>query len=259
MTVGSIRDAQQSGSGRSSPPEAGVTDPNSPVLIQSHLLRQQILARTLDVVAGRPDRGFQLLGRGEAAIAAGLTRLESRTHRSVRNMQRRVPFDPGNGLLELNRRSERRGLRLELIVAPSALRSNPLLTSLHPTVRTAPVALPMLLLDDRVAVVPGPFDSNGDATAWLMRDEVLLEQGRSLWSRTLALSVSALAQDSDAPLTERQCLTACMLTEGAKDSQIARRLDVSLRTVAGDVDAVATVLQASCRADLITKLSSSDI
>lgn len=259
MNVGSIGGLQPSGSDLSSTPEAGVTGPNSPVLIQSHLLRQQILARTLDVVAGSPDRGFQLLGRGEAAIATGLTRLESRTHRSVRNMQRRVPFNPRNGLLELNGRSERRGLRLELIVAPSALRSNPLLTSLHPTVRTAPVALPMLLLDDRLAVVPGPFDSNGDATAWLMGDAALLEQGRSLWFQTLALSTPSLADQDEPPLTTRQCLTACMLIEGAKDSQIARRLDVSLRTVAGDVDAVARVLQASCRADVITKLSSSDI
>ncbi len=259
MNVGLIGDFQHSGSDRSSTPEAGVAGPDSPVLIQSHLLRQQILSRTLDVVAGRPDRGFQLLGRGEAAIATGLARLESRTQRSVRNMQRRVPFNPRNGLLELNDRSERRGLQLELIVAPSALRSNRLLTSLDPTVRIGPVALPMLLVDDRLAVVPGPFDSNGDATAWLMRDAALLEQGRSLWFQTSALSTPSLADQDEPPLTTRQCLTACMLVEGAKDSQIARRLDVSLRTVAADVDALARVLQASCRADVISKLCSSDL
>lgn len=225
------------------------------VLWLFHQLRREVTEQILRTPASNPE--VQLLGRGKNEIACGMANLERHTRSSVLSLQRRRNFDPPDPFDAINGRSRARGLTMRMIVSPSAVRSNPLLTSQHPAVRLGPVTSPLVLVDGHTAIVAGPASANGDATAWTVCTPRLVSLARMLWDATWAVSSPALP-DGLPPLSPRQYATACLVSQGATDNQISRRLAVSARTVGSDITLIGKFLGVRGRAAMISRLLSAE-
>src|SRR3954471_3017714 len=76
---------------------------------------------------------------GMAEIGAHLARLEPSARHTVWNMQPDLFYDPHDASPELNEASLSRGIDTRLVTRPATLVSNPLLSSMHPHLRTGPV------------------------------------------------------------------------------------------------------------------------
>lgn len=218
---------------------------------QAEVARQT--ARAVSGSAADPD--LSMIGFGSEGIPAALARLERMTRRSVHSMQRRVPFEPRDPYERVNDRSRARGVSLELIVAPVAVRANPLVCCIAPDARVAFVGMPLLIIDEQLVVVPGPVNELGEATVWLGRNAELVARARRLWDRTWASS-TPLLRDGRPPLTERQYNVLRMVADGTPDVQIARQLHISARTVLSDVNAGRRLVGATSRPNLVAKLMS---
>lgn len=205
------------------------------------------------IIAGDRDPAFQLVGRGADEISRGLEALEPLTTTSVWNIQAAFPFQLESVNRRLDERSTQRGVQMQLIVPPSALRKNPLATSMYPTIRVAPVFGPLLLLDASLTVVSGGRTGDGDYTAWVTDDAELVGLARDIWDRTHAISHPALPSGRP-PLSPRQVEAARLVATGATDDRIGRQLHVSPRTVVADIRAVCALLGAGTRAEMAAKL-----
>lgn len=162
-------------------------------------------------------RGYQLLGEGIPEITRALTRLEPLAKRSVWGMQPTMRFNPDDSSHELDRRSARRGLSMQQLVSAHGLTVNPLLPSIDPHIRVAPVTIACILIDDVAAVLPGPLDARGRPTAWLITDAAVVALGRAAWDSAWTASTPAQCRTSE-PLTRRQIEVAKGLIRGVKDT-----------------------------------------
>ena len=203
---------------------------------------------------GGTTKRLTLLGEGTAAILAGFEQLERATRESVWNLQPLMFFDPEDPGIELNDRSEARGIELAFVTTPNSVRLNPLLGSLYPVTRVGPVFTQVLVVDDRLAVLGGPRAESGAATAWTTTDEDLLGRVREIWHLTVALS-EPLVTPGDRLLDRRQLRVACLLAQGETDQAMARRLEVSLRTVEREVRTVLDFLGARSRTEAVLQMS----
>ena len=230
------------------PDEVAADPANRPLMRELQRLSAELRRFVEDaVVDGDTERDdLRLVGVGPEGIRQGFDRLERRTRVSAWNMQRSLPFDPSDPARELDARSRSRGLDLRLMTAPIAKRINPLLPCLFPDVRTGPVPLPMMLLDGKAVVLPGPNSAQGEWSVWLVTHPDVVGTAAELWDRTYSLSVPWL-ESGEPPLTARQYTVACHLATGMKDDAIARLLRVSRRTVVADVEAILGFLGARSR------------
>lgn len=185
---------------------------------------------------------------------ANLAHLERRTQHEVINMQPRLTFDPEDLAWDLHDRSEARGVTLRLIVPPRTLTFHPLLTSLGPEVFFGPVTLQGILIDQRLAVLPGLTTPDGDPVAWLATGGEFLANARELMAATLAESVAARGPGVERPLNRRQFEVARMICLGRTDAAIARQLGISERTVARDIVVVLGVTGAKSRGEAILNM-----
>jgi DNA-binding CsgD family transcriptional regulator len=216
-------------------------------------LQERVAGRTLDHDAGRRAEAFGLLGSGRDAILRGLAALEPLVKTTLRNMQVHLRFEADDPYGGLNAQSLQRGITFELVVAPAALRSNPLLTSGSPFARIAPVFMPLLFIDQSLIVIGGARNALGEATAWVTGEAELLRLANALWDETYAVSVPALP-DGQPPLSTRQLQTAHLVAQGATDERICRELHVSPRTVAGDIRAICALVGAGNRTEMVSRL-----
>jgi DNA-binding CsgD family transcriptional regulator len=222
---------------------------------QSAVRRLRRLCRALDdevadEVLEQGSARLRLLGEGVPAIVAGLARLAPRATRSVWNLQPQYAFDPADQGFELTDAARARGLDLTLVTTPVSARRNPLLGSIHPETRVGPVFTQGLLVDDRLMVVGGPRSAAGAATAWTSVDPELVSRMREIWELTVQLSEPLVREDT--PVLDRRRLeVACLIARGETDQAMARRLEVSLRTVERDVQAVLQFLGARGRAEAV--------
>lgn len=202
-----------------------------------------------------PD--LRLLASGGEAIMSALADFEQRTRKSLWSMQVRIPFQAAGALSdELDERSRRRGVVMRLVTPQSAIRANPLLSSLHPNAHRGPVSFPLMVLDDAVAIVGGPRSPTGDHTAWVVSGGALLDRALELWEATWAVSEPWVPPGEEPPLTERQVLVARLLACGAVDAAIMRDVGVSRRTLSNDVAVILEYLGASSRFEAGLKLTS---
>ena len=204
---------------------------------------------------GQPlPRGLSLLGIGQSDVMGRLASLESRTRRTVWNTIPTLVFDPEDVAYRLDSLSLGRGVDVQTITLPRALRFNPLLTSLNPRVQVGPVLVKSIIVDAQVAVVAGPDTVHGDTTAWLATEGEVLTLALDVWSATRAESRPALAPGESPPLNERQLEVARAVCLGSTDAAIARQLGISQRTVARDVAAILEVTQAGSRAEAVLNM-----
>ncbi|WP_330475531.1 helix-turn-helix transcriptional regulator [Terrabacter sp. C0L_2] len=213
----------------------------------SHCVNARITAAE---ITGEATKGLRLLGRGVPQIMRAFTRLEPLAQRSVWGMQPTMRFDPDDPSYELDERSARRGLDLHQLISAHALTVNPLLPSLNPDVRVAPVAIGCILVDEVAAVLPGPFDPQGRPTAWLVTDPAIVDLARSAWRVTWSAS-TPVGDDRPPALSRRQVEVAKGLIRGVKDATLARQLNVSPRTVVADMSHLLEHLGARSRAEAV--------
>ncbi len=200
--------------------------------------------------ATHPASSVRLLGSGMDGITKGLARVEPLAKRSVWGMQPIMRFDPDDPADELDERSARRGLSLQQLISEYALTVNPLLPSINPQIRVAPVAVPCILVDEAAAILAGPSDAMGRPTAWLVTDPSILELARAAWEMTWAAS-APVSDRSGGAVSRRQLEVARGLVKGVKDAALARQLGVSPRTVVADVGRLLEHLGARSRAEAV--------
>ncbi|OKI60835.1 hypothetical protein A6A27_28955 [Micromonospora sp. CB01531] len=175
-----------------------------------------------------------LFAVGLPAILERLKVLERATSSVVYNLAPRCPFDPQRREREPNLRTRARGLQGHMITAPMQHLS--LVGAVHPDTWVAPkVPATGIVVDERIGLFPGPPTPDGQPTAWLCRDSDLVMAFCQLWWETQQQAVPIREVPGVLPLTERQLEVAALLSRGAKDATIARRLRVSARTVTSDV------------------------
>jgi DNA-binding CsgD family transcriptional regulator len=192
---------------------------------------------------------------GTAAIVANLARLEPSARRTVWNMQPDLFYDPHDTSPELNEASQSRGVQTCLVTRPTTLLSNPVLSSMHPTLRTGPVFLRALVVDEARVLIEGLDTAEGEPTAWLTDRMDFVVPVLEVWHRTYELSTPVLGPGEAPPLSKRQLQVARLLATGEKDQSIARRLDMSARTVERDVRTILEVLGARSRTDAVLTMS----
>jgi DNA-binding CsgD family transcriptional regulator len=212
-------------------------------------LTQLVSGHVVELLAGRPTPGFRRLGVGIAQIDRGLTALEPTAQRSVWTMHPILGYDPANEMTRLDDHTRRRGVDLRCITTERSLNLYPLLTSEIPHVHFGPARSQFILVDESVAVVGGPHSEEGYPTAWLTTRSDVITRVRAIWELTSRLSHPGVPSGQKPPFTARQCQIARRLVLGAKDSTIARDLDVSLRTVTADVAVLLHTLGAGSRAE----------
>ena len=188
---------------------------------------------------------------GDAEIVDELAILQPRARRSVWDMRPRAGFDPADPRFALDEASQARGLDTVLVTRPHTLTVNPLLPSLYPTARIGPVYLQAIVLDQDTVVVEGPDTVEGHPTAWATDRPDFVVPVLEVWRRTRSMSRPVLGPGAAPALTRRQVQVACMLALGEKDQTIARRLNLSGRTVERDVRVVLEALGARGRTEAV--------
>jgi len=188
---------------------------------------------------------------GWAELVAELARMEPSAERSVWVLQPRYFYDPEDPGVELTNSALARGVQTLLITRPATLQTHPLLPSIFPATRVAPVFLRAMVVDEQRAVVEGEDTVEGDRTAWFTTRRDLLDAVLDVWQRTLPLSTPVLEPGTQPPLSRRQLRVAQLLAVGEKDVAIAHRLDMSARTVERDVRVILTELGARSRTEAV--------
>ena len=213
-------------------------------------VREALLDAT---VVAQGDGLQRLVGSGQ--INASLGKLEPSAVRTVWNMQPNLQYDPHDPGPDLTEASQTRGVETRLVTRPATLMSNPLLASMHPTTRTGPVFLRALVVDEARVLIEGLDTADGEPTAWLTDRMDFVVPVLEIWHRTFDLSTPVLGPGEEPPLSRRQLHVARLLAIGEKDQSIARRLEMSARTVERDVRTILEVLGARSRTDAVLAMS----
>lgn len=186
---------------------------------------------------------------GLQALAEHLTWIQPQAERSAWIMQPRYFYDPEDSGVPHTRAATARGVQTLLVVPPAVVATHPLLSSIFPLTRLAPVFLRAMVVDERLLTVEGPDSADGERTSWFTTRPELVGAVLELWQRTIALSRPLLEPGRQPPLSPRQLEVARLLCVGEKDSAVARRLGMSQRTVERDVRAILRHLDAGSRAE----------
>lgn len=205
--------------------------------------------------AGPDDDAVRMIGQDPVEARAALPSIEPLATRSVWSLAS-VPADPQALEDGATAQSRERGLDLRIIVDVKAL-SLPVaaVTPAHATERVhlAPVMAQLILIDERLAVVSGPvLRPEVGPSCWLVSHPTVVEAARSLWHTTWDRSVPLPSKT--VILTDRQREVAKQLLLGETDTTIARRLGVSVRTVASEVRFLGDSVGATSRYQIAMRL-----
>ncbi|MEV4481417.1 helix-turn-helix transcriptional regulator [Micromonospora coxensis] len=203
-------------------------------MTRARALQTAVYARISGVDPASTGGPVRLFAEGLPTILARLKVMERATSSVVYNLAPHCPFDPQRREREPNLRTRARGLRGHMITTREQYVS--LVAAVHPDTWVAPkVQMVGMVVDERIGLFPGPPTPDGQPTAWLCRDSDLVMAFCQLWWQTQQQAVPIREVPGVLPLTERQLQVAALLSQGAKDATIARRLGVSPRTVTNDV------------------------
>jgi DNA-binding CsgD family transcriptional regulator len=188
---------------------------------------------------------------GLAELVAQLRVIEPKATASSRVLQPRYAYDPEDPGVALTRDARARGIETQLITRPGTVRTHPLLASIFPRTLLGPCFLGAMVVDERLAIIGGPDDLEGNRTAWFTSLPELVDGVCDLWRATVPLCEPILPPGTKPPLTERQLDVARLVCVGEKDKAIARLLDLSLRTVEREVSAILGELGARSRTEAV--------
>lgn len=188
---------------------------------------------------------------GVHELVEQLARMEPTAERSVWVMQPLYFYDPEDPGVELTHSALARGVQTLLVTSPASLHVHPLLPSVFPSSRLAPVFLRAMVVDENRAIVGGEPSADGERTSWLTTRPAVVEAVLEVWHRTMVVSRPVLKPGMQPPLSRRQLQVARLLAVGEKDVSIARRLDMSHRTVEREVRALLEELRARNRTEAV--------
>lgn len=188
---------------------------------------------------------------GLRQLVAQLQEMEPTAERSAWVMQPLYFYDPEDPGVELTHAALARGVQTLLVTRPSTVQTHPLLPSIFPTTRLAPVFLRAMVVDERRLIVEGPDTAEGVRTAWYTTRADILGAVLDCWHRTLRLSTPILPPGRQPPLSRRQLEVARLIAVGEKDVSIARLLNMSARTVERDVHTILNELGAGSRTEAV--------
>jgi DNA-binding CsgD family transcriptional regulator len=192
--------------------------------------------------------GVRMVARDAHATREALGALEPLATRSVWTL---APGGADPRALEqaATERSSARGIDLRLVLdlrARAAPLAIPHAQRGDLTVLLAPVSMQLILIDERLALVPGPLlDARRGPSCWLFSEDTVVEAARHLW-RTTERHAAPLPAEV-VVLTERQVAISRLLLEGGTDAAIARELGISVRTVASEVRLLMDAVGATSR------------
>ena len=195
------------------------------------------------------NRIRRMVGFGE--LVARLRSVGPATSRSARVLQPQYAFDPEEPGVQLTHAAQARGVEFQLITRPSTVRTHPLLSSIFPNTLLGPCLMGGVVLDDRIAIIGGPDDLEGNRTSWFTTMPELVDGAVDLWRASVPLCQPILPPGKPPPLTRRQIEVARLVCVGEKDKVIARLLDLSLRTVEREVSAILGELGAGSRTEAV--------
>lgn len=190
-----------------------------------------------------------LLGLG--SLVQHLERLAPTAERSVWVMQPRYFYDPEDPGVRLSYAAQARGVQTLLLTRPHTVGTHPLLPSIYPATRLAPVFLRAMVLDESHLTIEAPDTHEGERASWVTRHPEILEAVLEIWQRTIAISTPVLDPGTQPPLSRRQLEVARLLAIGEKDVAIARLLQMSARTVERDVQIILRELGAGSRTEAV--------
>jgi DNA-binding CsgD family transcriptional regulator len=216
-----------------------MSDGQHSLVHRSWSLRMAAQGRIAAAVATGEDRDMKLFGVGVSAINSRLGSLERATRSSVYNLQTRIMFDPLRRERTPNEHSRLRRIRGHLITSDSHnARHLSILAACHPETWVGQVEASGLVIDERLALFPGPLSAQGLPTAWLCRDPDLVAELCDLWTEIKRTATPIRDVSGLVRITERQLDIISLLSQGHKDATIARLLGVSVRTVTSDVSTI---------------------
>ncbi|QIM21170.1 helix-turn-helix transcriptional regulator [Phycicoccus sp. HDW14] len=187
-------------------------------------------------------------------LVAMLTLFEAETGRVVRSMQRQLTMSASRAALALDDRSRQRGVREEVVIDRRAVLSSPLATTVDPGLRVGSVPTPVMLSDERLALLavpPGRAPEGG--CCWTVDPQLVrlaLAAFLETWDAALPWQEAGLRP----PLPERRFRVAVLLMDGHTDREIADELGISTRTVSDEVRAVVDSLGARSRSHAVAML-----
>lgn len=231
--------------------DGGPNELREPPEVADLRARSDAVRRLLASGARSGDREDLRLVVGLTGLVTELRRIEPTARRSVWVMQTRYFYDPEDPGVDLSQDAAARGVQTLLVVPPSTVTTHPLLSSIFPASRLAPVFLRAMVVDETQMLVEGPDTADGQRTSWYTARPDLVEAVCDLWQRTLALSTPILPPGGRPPLSRRQLRVARLVAVGEKDVSIARLLDLSQRTVEREVQTLLHTLGARSRTEAV--------
>jgi hypothetical protein len=168
-------------------------------------LRRQS-ADLLELLAGLAAEENHRLRRlvGFADLVAELRRIATSARRSSQVMQPQYAYDPEEPGIEISRRARERGVETQLVTRPSTVATHPLLSSIYPRTLLGPCFLRLLVVDERVALIGGVDDAEGNRVSWATDLPKVVDAVADLWRATVPLCVPILPEGEPPPLNERQ-------------------------------------------------------
>lgn len=150
------------------------------------------------------------------------------------------------------------GVTVRIVTTARALVDCPLLPSAVPGVRIGYAPRGLFVVDESVAVLPGPLDTPLSADLWATTDPRLVARAvasvRACWDRAEPWQLHT----GRPALPERTLDIALRLAEGQSDREIAEALGVSPRTAAAEVRRIALWCGARSRGHAIAILVGAD-
>ncbi|MBM6398898.1 response regulator transcription factor [Phycicoccus sonneratiae] len=211
----------------------------------------------LDTVPPLVDRGDPVLvplGEG-AALANSFAELEAATRHSVWAMKLQVNVSQMLVTRALDEASRARGIEERSVLSPSAARQQPLATTFEPTLRVGPSLSPLLVMDERYAVVAGSaLSPDLGVGAWGTDDPDLVALACAAFIETWDSALPWREAGLREPLPDRRFRVAVHLVKGRTDREIAEELSVSTRLVSDEVRAIVGWLGARSRSHAIAML-----
>ena len=192
----------------------GRSELDEPAEVVDLRARSNAVRDLIDRAARDDDRsGDPRLVVGLSGMVEELLRLEPSAERSAWVMQPRYFYDPEEPGVELSRAAQARGVQTQLVAPPSTVQTQPLLPSIFPTTRLAPVFLRAMIVDEQRMLVGGRDTADGQRTSWYTARPDVVAAMLDLWRRTLALS------DPDPAAGHRAAAVAATARGGPADGR----------------------------------------
>lgn len=221
-----------------------VENPADPALVADLRSRSDAVRELL--AAGGPELRHIV---GWAQLVEHLTWIAPASERSAWVLQPRYFYDPEDPGVRISYAAQARGVQTLLVTRPFTVETHPLLSSIYPSTRLAPVFLRAMVIDEERVTVEGRDTDDGQRTSWYTTRSDIVGAVLEIWHRSIAISAPILPPGTQPPLSRRQLEVARLLAVGEKDVAIARLLQMSARTVERDVRAILRALGAGSRTE----------